>query len=70
MLASQAQRRAVAAALAVGRDTPWDYRPEVDPGGRYVRSRTDLYELQRRARLDAGPAEPAGEGEVAPGAVA
>ncbi len=70
VLASQAQRRAVAAALAVGRDTPWDYRPEVDPGGRYVRSRTDLYELQRRARLDAGPAEPAGEGEVAPGAVA
>ena len=52
VLDSQRQRRAVAAALGVGRDTSWDYRPEVDPGGRYVRSRTDLYALQRGARLD------------------
>ncbi len=50
--ASQQQRRRVAAALAVGRDSSWDYRPDVDPGGRYVRSRVDLYELQREARLE------------------
>jgi choline-sulfatase len=51
-LESQHQRRLVAQALAQGKAAPWDYRPAVDASMQYVRSRADLYELQRRARLD------------------
>jgi choline-sulfatase len=57
VLASQRERRQVVAALARGRAAAWDYVPPPD-AGRYVATRTDLYELQRRARLDAP--EPAG----------
>lgn len=70
VLASQQQRHRVAAALSRGLDTPWDYRPEVDPGGRYVRSRTDLYELQRQARLESGDVRQGKSAEHAEGQVA
>jgi choline-sulfatase len=50
VLASQRDRRLVADALGRGTATSWDYRPEAPM--RYVRSRADLYELQRRARLE------------------
>jgi choline-sulfatase len=53
VLASQRERRLVAGALARGRYTPWDFQPHVDASMQYVRSRADLYELQRGARLDA-----------------
>ena len=52
VLAAQRERRLVVAALAHGRAAAWDYVPPPD-AGRYITSRTDLYELQRRARLDA-----------------
>jgi choline-sulfatase len=54
VLASQRERRLVGRALAEGTPTPWDYQPPVDASMQYVRSRADLYELQRRARLEAG----------------
>jgi choline-sulfatase len=57
VLESQHERHLVAQALATGRPTSWDYQPAVDVGNRYVRSGADLYELQRRARLDSPPAE-------------
>ena len=56
VLASQHQRRLISRALDQGTHTPWDYQPEADGAMRYVRSRADLYDLQRRARLDAGAA--------------
>jgi choline-sulfatase len=51
VLRSQEQRRLVVAALRSGRPTSWSYRPRSD--GEYIGGRDDLYELQRRARLDA-----------------
>jgi choline-sulfatase len=58
VLESQGERHLVAQALSTGRRTPWDYQPNVDAGNRYVRSGADLYELQRRARLDSGSPPP------------
>jgi choline-sulfatase len=55
VLESQRERRLVDEALGAGRSVAWDYQPSADASGRYVRGRGDLYELQRRARLDAGP---------------
>jgi choline-sulfatase len=52
VLASQRERHLVARALAEGETTAWDYQPRVDASMQYVRSRADLYELQRRARLE------------------
>jgi choline-sulfatase len=52
VLASQRQRHLVGRALAEGTVTAWDYQPQVDAAMQYVRSRADLYELQRRARLE------------------
>ena len=52
VLESQRERRLVVSALGLGRTAAWDYLPVPDPG-RYVTSRADLYEFQRRARLDA-----------------
>ncbi len=49
---SQRERRLVSAALRRGRYTSWDFQPSVDATMQYVRNREDLYELQRRARLD------------------
>jgi choline-sulfatase len=54
VLESQRERRLVAEALATGRRTSWDHRPDADAATRYVRSGTDMYERQRRARLDSG----------------
>jgi choline-sulfatase len=53
VLESQAERRIVVPALDRGRHEAWDYVPRADGAMRYVRSKADLYELQRRARLDA-----------------
>jgi choline-sulfatase len=64
VLASQHERRLVGLALHRGRYTSWDYEPRPQAAMRYVRSKADLYELQRRARLDAPPeadGAPAGE---------
>ena len=52
VLASQAERRLVAEALGHGAHASWDYAPSVDAATAYVRSRADLYDLQRRARLE------------------
>jgi choline-sulfatase len=52
VLASQRERRLVVSALDRGRHAAWDFEPRVDGTMRYVRSKADLYELQRRARLD------------------
>jgi choline-sulfatase len=54
VLESQRERHLVLQALATGRRTSWDYQPPLDAATRYVRSGADMYELQRRARLDAG----------------
>jgi choline-sulfatase len=53
VLESQRERRLVAEALGAGRATPWDFQPHVDASAQYVRSGADVYELQRRARVDA-----------------
>ncbi len=49
---SQRERRLVSAAMRQGRPTAWDFQPEYDAGRQYIRNREDMYELQRRARLD------------------
>jgi choline-sulfatase len=54
VLESQRERWLVAEALATGRRTSWDHRPDADAATRYVRSGADMYERQRRARLDSG----------------
>lgn len=52
LLVSQRQRRLISRALNRGAHAFWDYQPQLDGAMRYVHSRADLYELQRRARLD------------------
>jgi choline-sulfatase len=52
VLASQRDRQLVARALHHGAYAPWDYQPRTDASMQYVRNRADMYELQRRARLD------------------
>ena len=54
VLASQRERHLVSAALARGVRPDWDFEPESDASRRYVRNRDDLYELQRRSRLEMG----------------
>ena len=51
VVSSQRQRRLVVAALREGRPTSWNFIPRSDR--EYVGGKDDLYELQRRARLDA-----------------
>jgi choline-sulfatase len=53
VLQSQRERRLVVAALSRGDVAAWDYQPFVDASTQYVRTREDLYHLQRTARLDA-----------------
>lgn len=53
VVASQRERHLVGCALEQGAYTSWDFEPSVDASTRYVRSRADLYELQRRSRLEA-----------------
>jgi choline-sulfatase len=60
VLESQRLRRQVVRALARGRHTAWDFQPHVDASMQYVRSRADMYELQRSARLDAMATENGG----------
>jgi choline-sulfatase len=55
--ASQRERFLVSAALRQGRPTPWDHDPPYEAATRYIRNREDLYELQRRARLDSATPE-------------
>jgi len=54
VLASQRERHLISAALGRGVAPRWDFEPESDSSRRYVRNRDDLYELQRRSRLDMG----------------
>jgi choline-sulfatase len=54
VLVSQRERHLVSAALARGVRPEWDFEPASDASRRYVRNREDLYELQRRSRLDMG----------------
>jgi choline-sulfatase len=58
VLASQVDRRVVSQALGHGEAAAWDYEPRFDASRQYVRNRDDMYELQRRARL-----EPVGEAD-------
>jgi choline-sulfatase len=55
--ASQRERFLVSRALRQGRPTPWDHEPGYDAAGMYIRNREDMYELQRRARLDSATPE-------------
>jgi choline-sulfatase len=50
VLRSQAERRLVVSGLHEGRKTSWSFVPGAD--GSFVGGRDDLYEFQRRARLD------------------
>jgi choline-sulfatase len=51
VLRSQEERRLVVAALNQGRPASWNFVPQAD--GSFVQGKDDLYEFQRRARLDA-----------------
>jgi len=53
VLDSQRERRLVVPALNRGRPTAWDYMPQ-SQAMRYIGTNADLYERQRRARLDTG----------------
>ena len=48
---SQRGRAAVAAALAIGVETSWDYEPPYDASRRYIRNHTDLGDLESIARF-------------------
>jgi choline-sulfatase len=61
VLDSQRERRVVVPALDRGRHEAWDHVPRADGAMRYVRSKADLYDLQRRARLDAREEGSAGD---------
>ncbi|MFL5862043.1 MAG: choline-sulfatase [Solirubrobacteraceae bacterium] len=52
--ASQRERFLVSRALRQGRPTSWDHDPPYEAATRYIRNREDMYDLQRRARLDTG----------------
>jgi choline-sulfatase len=56
VLASQHERRLVVAALRRGHPQRWDFVPAAGP--RFVRGSDDLYEVQRRARLDTDAGAP------------
>jgi len=60
VLASQRDRRLIGQALNRGAYASWDYRPHANGAMRYVRSRADLYQLQKNARLDSADAVPSG----------
>ena len=50
VIASQRRRRAVHAALRIGRHQSWDYAPPRDPGEEYTRSHHDLTDFDSRSR--------------------
>ena len=60
VLASQRERHLVMRGLREGRVSSWAFEPGGDASGSYVRSGADLYEIQRKARLDA-PGRPAAQ---------
>jgi choline-sulfatase len=51
VLASQQRRRLIAAAMAKGVRTSWDYQPHRDASQQYVRGHMDLEELEASARF-------------------
>jgi choline-sulfatase len=53
VVASQRERRLVMRGLGEGRARSWAFEPGGEASRTYVRGGTDLYELQRQARLDA-----------------
>jgi choline-sulfatase len=55
---SQRGRAAVAAALATGVQTSWDYSPPYDAGRRYIRNHMDLGDLESMARYPPVPGSP------------
>jgi choline-sulfatase len=59
VLASQRERRLVMSGLRKGPASSWAFEPGGEGSRKYVRGGADLYELQRRARLDA-PGPPGG----------
>ncbi len=50
VLADQARRRFVGAALRSGQFTPWDYTPPADGSTQYMRNHLDLNDVERLAR--------------------
>jgi choline-sulfatase len=58
VLASQRERGLVMRGLSAGPAGSWAFEPGDEASRRYVRGGADLYELQRKARLDA-PGRPA-----------
>src|SRR5579875_2523101 len=52
---SQRERHLIAQALRHGTPPVWDHEPRFDAAEQYIRNREDMYELQRRARLDSAP---------------
>ena len=60
VLRSQDERRVVVDALRRGRSASWSFVPQAD--AEFVGGRDDLYEFQRRARLDAPGGDPPGRG--------
>jgi choline-sulfatase len=67
VITSQRERRRVLAGLTRGHHVPWDYEPRVDASRQFVRAHADLYDLQRRARLDAAAPRPSpGDGGLSP----
>lgn len=59
VVTSQDERRQVAAALRRGVPPAWDHEPRFPASEQYVRTREDMYELQRRARLGSATPRPA-----------
>jgi choline-sulfatase len=51
VLDSQRRRALIAAALAQGRQTPWDHEPRFDASQQHIRNHKTLEELERSARL-------------------
>ena len=52
VLASQRERRLVMRGLGEGARSTWAFDPRAGASREYVRGGADLYEVQRRARLD------------------
>jgi choline-sulfatase len=50
VVADQARRRLVNAALRTGTVTPWEYTPPHDGGGQYMRNHLDLNVVERASR--------------------
>jgi choline-sulfatase len=50
VVADQARRRLVNAALRIGTVTPWEYTPPHDGGGQYMRNHLDLNVVERASR--------------------